>query len=113
MNVPKWRVLENHIGNDNVFRVQEFNEIWSSKLKSSLPPHVPPHISLAINCPILAWKKKNCVRDDLATPKKINKLVWLKPTSDNHIMNSIPMNKAHISPSRALPPSSIGWQRSN
>lgn len=53
MNVPKWRVLENHIGNDDVFRVQEFNEIWSSELKSSLPPHVPPHISLAINCPIL------------------------------------------------------------
>jgi hypothetical protein len=57
VNVPKWRILENHIGNDNVSGVHEFNETRPGKLKSSLPPHVPPDTSLAINCPILTYEK--------------------------------------------------------
>lgn len=54
VNVPKRRVLENHIGYDNASGVHEFNKIWSSELERSLPPHVPPDITLAINRPILA-----------------------------------------------------------
>jgi hypothetical protein len=56
VNVPKWRILENYIGNDNVSGVHEFNETRPSKLKSSPPPHVPPDTPLAINCPILTYE---------------------------------------------------------
>lgn len=57
VNVPKRRIPDNNIGNYNFSRVHKFNEIRSSKLKSSPPPHVPPDISLAINCPILTYEK--------------------------------------------------------
>ena len=53
MNIPKWRVLENHIGNNDISRVLELDKIWSSKLQGSLPPHVPPNPTLAIDCSLL------------------------------------------------------------
>lgn len=59
MNVPERRVLENHIRNNNVSGIYDFNEIWSSELKGSLPPHVPPDFSLAVNCPILTYAQTN------------------------------------------------------
>lgn len=56
--VPEWRIPENHIRNDDVSRVHKLNKIWSSKLKGSLSPHVPPDISLAINGPILTCENQ-------------------------------------------------------
>nr|GMD18916.1 hypothetical protein Iba_scaffold41534CG0010 [Ipomoea batatas] len=49
VDIPEGGVHENHIGDEYASRVQEFNETWTRELKSSLPPHVPPDIALAIN----------------------------------------------------------------
>lgn len=54
MNVPKGGVLEDDVGNDNAPGVHEFDKIRSSELEGSIPPHVPPDTSLAINRSILA-----------------------------------------------------------
>lgn len=52
VNIPKGRVLKNDVGNDDALGVHELNKIGSGELKGSLPPHVPPDVSLAINSPI-------------------------------------------------------------
>lgn len=57
VNVPKGRVLESYIGNYYTCGVHNFNKIRSSEMKSSLPPHVPPDITLAINRPIFTYRK--------------------------------------------------------
>ena len=55
--VPKGRVLENDIGNDNASRVHELDKVWSGKLEISSPPHVPPDAALAIDCSIFPYQK--------------------------------------------------------
>ena len=59
MNVPEGGVLEDHVGDDNVSGIHKFNEIRSGMLQSSLSPHVPPNISLAIDCAIFTCEGIN------------------------------------------------------
>lgn len=54
MDVPKWRILENYIGNDDIIRIDKLNEIRPGELESPCLPHIPPSITLAINSPVLA-----------------------------------------------------------
>lgn len=52
MKRPERGVLKNNMRDDDVCRVLEFDETRSGKLYSSMSPHVPPRLSLAINCAI-------------------------------------------------------------
>lgn len=53
VDIPEGGIHENHIGDDYASGVHEFNKTRTCELKSSLPPHVPPDITLAIDCTIL------------------------------------------------------------
>ena len=55
MNVPKRRVQEHYVGNDDIVRIDKFNKIRPSVHQSPCPPHIPPDITLAINGPILTY----------------------------------------------------------
>ena len=54
MDVPKWWISENHIRDDDICGMHQLQEIWSCEREGSLPPHIPPHITLAINCSIIS-----------------------------------------------------------
>lgn len=55
MNSPKRRIQESEIRNENVMRVDELNEVTSGVLQCSIPPKIPPHLPLSINCAIISF----------------------------------------------------------
>lgn len=54
MDSPKRRIEESEVRNENVMRVNELNEVASGVLQCSVPPKIPPHLPLPINCTILS-----------------------------------------------------------
>lgn len=49
MDVPEGRVLENDVGDVNAGGVHELHKVWPGVLQSPSPPHVPPHLTLAVD----------------------------------------------------------------
>jgi hypothetical protein len=53
VNVPKWRILKDEIGDGDVGGGHELQQVRSGEWQRAPLPHIPPHAALAINGAIL------------------------------------------------------------
>lgn len=85
MDVPKWRILENQIGDNSIRRVHQLEQMGSCEGQCTLLPHVPPHTTLPIDGAIL--------------------------TCNENILKSIAMDQTDVSLAGQLAPSPVWGQR--
>jgi len=58
MDVPEGWVLEDDVGDVNASGMHELHKVGPGVLKSPLPPHVPPHLTLPVDDSLVTWYAK-------------------------------------------------------
>lgn len=56
MDVPRRRVDERNVGNDDVIRVNDLNKVPSCVIQFIIVELIPPNFTLSINGSIIPWK---------------------------------------------------------
>jgi hypothetical protein len=70
VNVPKWRILEDEIGDGDVGGGHELQQLRSGEWQRAPLPHIPPHAALAINGAILTCAMSHGSSGYMSNPGK-------------------------------------------